>query len=238
VPRSAQGGGRHYILGGICGLICAGLLTVGLAVNAQRYWHLVRDGSYTFAALGAIIDLAAVSLLSAGALLWRDGHWGAATASYVMWFIFVPLSVIPTASYTAQFLGDRAAERGGVITQADDVRQQRAAAIAIAQANVAAAERRAKEECNRRGPHCRDREADERRARDALTTANAMPIAAAASVSAADPGPAMLASLFSWAGVTEKMIAQAWVAGLTIVPALAGMFMMFTTLLWPWRRRS
>jgi hypothetical protein len=48
----------------------------------------------------------------------------------------------------------------------------------------------------------------------------------------------MLASLFSWAGVTERLIAQAWVAGLTIVPALAGMFMMFTTLLLRRRRQS
>src|SRR5262245_49462236 len=59
VPSSAHPPGRHYILGGICGLICGGLLAVGLAVNATHYWSLARDGAYLFAGLGALIDLAA-----------------------------------------------------------------------------------------------------------------------------------------------------------------------------------
>src|SRR5690349_15229986 len=57
VPSRAHPPGRHWILGGICGVIFSGLLAVGLAVNAAHYWSLARDGAYLFAGLGALIDL-------------------------------------------------------------------------------------------------------------------------------------------------------------------------------------
>src|SRR5262249_2987636 len=235
-PVTERQPGRHWILGGICGVIFSGLLAVGLAVNATHYWHLVRDGSYLFTSLGAIIDLAAVSLLSAGAVLWRDGHWGAAVGSFLTWLIFAPLSVIPTAADAAQVLADRAAARGAGIVQSADRRPQRLEKIASSKMAVAAAMVARDQECGKVGPNCRQRVAELNARQAELTAALDVPIVARASVAAADPGPAMLASLFSWAGVTEKLIQQAWVAGLTIVPALAGVFMMFTTLLLGRRR--
>src|SRR5262249_52390099 len=57
-------------------------------------------------------------------------------------------------------------------------------------------------ECVKRGPLCRDREADERVALAALKAAIAAPVPAAATIAAADPQVTAAVRLAPWAGLS------------------------------------
>jgi hypothetical protein len=91
-----------------------------------------------------------------------------------------------------------------------------------------------------RGPRCRDREADERTALAALNAAIAIPLPAAVSISAADPGADAAAANVSWAGfgllkATATDIERTWITGRAMMPAFAGLLLSMATRVWPCR---
>jgi hypothetical protein len=239
VQAERPGAGRHWIPGLACVAIGVGFAGIGLAMNAYSYGSLGRTPTEVFlsSAGGIAIDAVAIAGLSIGVALWWSRHRLASLAAFAAWLGFTPLSMIPTASFNSRLLDDATAGRAQIIGQATDARTQRADAIEIAQANVAAAEQQAKAECNpTRGPKCREREADERKARSELAAANAVPIPSSASLAAADPGAKMLADILGFLGANERSIRRIQVAGLTVAPATAGLFLAFATMLLGGRR--
>jgi hypothetical protein len=110
VPTPAHPPGRPWVGRWICGgtfsIAGVGLLAYGVAVNAHHYWSLAHEGAYLLAALGVFVDLVAVAALSAALIMWRDGHRLAVAVPLLLWLMCTPLSIIPTASSTAQLLDD------------------------------------------------------------------------------------------------------------------------------------
>jgi hypothetical protein len=230
------GGGRHWLLGLTSGALGIAIAGVGLIVNARYGASLGRtaDESVLLAALGLTIDGAAVILLSISALLWKDRHWLFSLVAFVAWIGAAAWSMIATAGFTSQLIGDATAARGAVIEQAADLRTQRADAIAIAKMAVASAIAARDQECGKVGPNCRQRVAELNQRQAELSAAIAAPAIASASVGTADPGAHVLAGFL---GVSEQSIQKARIAGLTIAPATAGLFLAFAAVLLGHRRR-
>jgi hypothetical protein len=140
--------------------------------------------------------------------------------------------------FSAGGLSDAIAGRAGAIEQAVRVKEQRAHVIATAQrAADTAAEARKAECAPMRVPRCRDREADERMALAALNAASAIPLPAAVSISAADPGADAAAANVSWASfgllkATAADIERTWITGRAIMPALAGLLLSMAVMTW------
>jgi hypothetical protein len=237
VPMGAHGGGRtqadtgrHWLLGSTCGALGLALAGVGLVINARYAGSLGRtvDESLLLAALGLTIDGGAVILLSVAARLWQARHPMWSSLAFVSWLGFTGASMIATAGFTSQAIGDHAAGRGAVIEQASDQRTQRAEAIEVAKAAVATAITARDQECGKVGENCRKRIAELNQRQSELTAAVAASPVATASVSAADPGAKLLAELL---GVGETSIQKARIAMLTVAPATAALFLAFSVML-------
>jgi len=180
------------------------------------------------AASGFFIDGAAVILFSVAALLWMDRYRLFALLAFALWLGAAAWSMISSAGFTSTLIGDAMAARGAVIEQATDLRTQRADAIAVAKAAVAGAITARDQECGKVGPNCRQRVTELNQRQAEPTVAVAAPAVAAPSVGTADPGAHMLASMI---GVSERTIQQARIAGLTVAPVTAGLFLTFSVLL-------
>jgi len=222
--------GRHWILGGACTIIGIAIAAVGLVVNARYAGSLGRtlDESVLLAALGLTIDASAIILLSVAAMLWRDRHWLSSLTALVLWIGAAGWSMIATAGFTSQAIGDVAAGRASVIEQSADLRQQRLEKIASTKMAVASAMMARDQECGKVGPNCRQRVAELNQRQADLTAALEAPTVASASVGVPDPGAHMLAALLH---VDQASIQKARIAGLTIAPITAGLFLAFAALL-------
>src|SRR5262249_12807398 len=137
------------------------------------------------------------------------------------------------AGFTSQSLGDHAAGRLAVIEQAADLRTQRIEAVAAAKMAVAAAMQARDQECAKLGPHCRERTSELNQRQSEFAAAVAAPVVATAAVSVPDPGAHMLAGLLH---VDQATIQKLRIAGLTIAPITAGLFLAFATMLLGRRR--
>src|SRR5262249_29142716 len=138
-------------------------------------------------------------------------------------------------------LSDMLAGRAASIEQAQNAREQRVQAIAMAQRAANTATEARKAECAPRGPRCRDREADERSALAALNITIAAPLPHAPSIASADPGGDAAAANLTWlfGGIvhaTAADIERAWIAGRAIMPALAGLLLSMAVITWPRRQ--
>jgi hypothetical protein len=228
-PR-LQGAGRHWILGLASGALGLALAGVGLVINARYAASLgsTAEDGWLLATLGLAIDLAAVIGLSVTALLWQSGRFLSSLAAFMLWIGFAMMSVIAIAAFTATSFGDFAAGRASVIETAIDLRQQRVDKIEAARTAVASAITARDQECGRVGDNCRARVRELNQRQADLAAALAVPTVAGPSVSVADPGAHMLAAML---GVDQASIQKLRIAGLTVAPITAGLFLAFATML-------
>src|SRR5262245_39209357 len=162
VPTPAQGDGRPSLLGMTCLLLGLALAGVGLVINASyaaSLGHTTGESSL-LATLGLAVDGGAVILLSVAAALWQARHPMWSVLALAAWIGFTAASMIATAGFTSQSIGDHAAGRSAAIEQASDLRTQRAEAIAAAKAAVANAITARDQECGKVGENCRKRVRD------------------------------------------------------------------------------
>ena len=175
------------------------------------------------------------------------------------------LTIIAGAGFSAGGMSDAIAQRGGAIEQVASAKDQRTQAIAIAQRAVDTAAEARKAECAMRGPHCRNREADEKTALAMLNAAIAVPLPPAVTISAADPGGETAAANITWASfgllkataadpggeaaaaniawasfgllkATAPDVERTWIAGRAVMPAFAGLMLSMAVMVWPRRR--
>jgi hypothetical protein len=218
-PATNSESPRSWILGLTSGALGLGLATVGLVVNARVAGSTSTglDG-HLLSAWGLCIDAGAVIGLSVSTALWRNRHRLASFVFCGAWLGCVAISTIQTSGFASKAFGDAAAGRGAVIETATHLREQRTSAINIAKDAVKLAKSRTeRQDANRQ-----------------LATANATPVIATVSISAADPGPHMLADLL---GVSEHLIQRIRLGGFAIAPIiLASLFLMASTMLLSRRR--
>jgi hypothetical protein len=108
------------------------------------------------------------------------------------------------------------------------LRTQRIEAVAAAKMAVASAMQARDQECSRVGPNCRQRVAELNQRQSEFAAAIGAPAVATAPVSVPDPGAHMLAGLLH---VDQVSIQKLRIAGLTVAPITAGLFLAFATIL-------
>src|SRR5262245_30439176 len=94
VPTHAQGGGRHWFLGGTCGALGLALAAVGLVINghyAASLGHTPGE-SALLATLGLAVDGGAVILMAVAAALWQAQHMLGSAVAFVAWVGFTAAS--------------------------------------------------------------------------------------------------------------------------------------------------
>jgi hypothetical protein len=164
--------------------------------------------------------------------MWRARNRLSAISAWIVVVVSMALTMIATAGFMSQNIGDAMAARAGVIIDAKITADQRALAIVIAQRAADTATSARQSECAIRGPRCRDNEAAERAALAELAKANGVPIERAPAIStAADPGAHMIGDLLENLGITEPRVQYARTAGMTVAPATAGLLLSFSMML-------
>jgi hypothetical protein len=210
---------------GVLVITALGIGVIAIGVNAQAGFYLGSTpmARATFAGMAVAADVLAFVLPAAAVALWHRHRPVMATLAWTTWAAVAALAVLATLGFVERHVGDSAAQRGAIVSTAD----QHRAAIEAAQLAVSTATRQREAECKRRGPLCREREADERAALSALRSALAVP--AVAAVGVADPQVAGATRLASWAGlrVTGDDVTNLRLALLMLVPNLAGLVLAF-----------
>jgi hypothetical protein len=237
---------RHSEGSRVAGVLLAGtaliLAGVGLLTNAQFAASLGQTpvSSTLLAALGFAIDGLALILPSVSTILWRGRHRLASLGAWAVWAGAVTVTLIAAAGFAAGNIGDSVTERGAKIAE----RAELTARIETLQERhkeaIAAAERARAAECVKVGPVCRQREsalaavlADPEVDLKAAVTA----LAALPPVVAGDPAGEMIAA-WSDGAVSATAVHRIRIAGLTVMPATAGLLLSFAWLAWPARRQG
>jgi hypothetical protein len=231
--------GGHPWTSAILVLTGLGIGVLAIGINLQQGWHLgsTPAASWTLAAMAVATDLLALTLPVAAAALWHARRPVLASTAWTMWTAAATLATLASLGFVERNLGDVAAGRQAIVTTAVAVADQRTAAIEAARTAAAAATKAREGECTKRGPFCRDREADERAANAALNAAIAAPIPAAAAVSSADPQITAGVRLATWAHlpVGAHDLVNLRLALMVAIPNLAGLVLAFGLAL---RRRA
>jgi hypothetical protein len=217
----------------LAGLAIA-LAVTGAIVNARYYAALGQTtwDSHLLAVFGLVVDGVTFALPTVAFAIWRARNRVSSISAWIVVVVFMALTMIATAGFMSQNIGDAMAARAGVIIDAEASADQRTQAIEIARraAETAASARQA--ECAIRGPRCRDDEAAERTALAELAKANNLPIEKAPAISAAaDPGAHIIGDLLESLGITERRVQYARTAGMTVAPATAGLLLSFSMML-------
>jgi hypothetical protein len=230
----------------IAGVLLAGtaliLAGVGLLTNAQFAASLGQTpvASTLLAALGFAIDGLALILPCVAGVLWRGRHRLASMSAWAVWAGAVTVTLIAAAGFAAGNIGDSVTARAAKVTERTELTARIATLQERHKEAIAAAERARAAECVKVGPVCRQRETalaavladpetDLKAARAALAT---LP-----SVVAGDPAAEMIAA-WSDGAVTAQAVHRVRIAGLTVVPATAGLLLSFAWLAWPARRQD
>jgi hypothetical protein len=126
-------------------------------------------------------------------------------------------------------VSDTAAGRQAIVTTSATLATQRDDRIVAAKTAAATATKQREAECQKRGPFCRDREADERQALAALATAIAAPVPTAAAIAEADPQVTGALRLATWAGLGIKTddVKNVRLALMALLPNIAGLLFAF-----------
>jgi hypothetical protein len=223
-------------------LVALGIAGLALFINGQTGWHFGTTplAAITFMGLAVAADLLAILLPTTAAALWHVRRFGLAAGAWLVWATVASLAVLASLGFVELNTTDTAAARAATVATATSIAEQRQSAIEAARtaANTAAEARKA--ECNIRGARCRDREADERAALQALNAAIAVPVQAAPTI--ADPDPQVTASLrlATWTGlkVTAVDVINIRLALMALLPNLAGLVLAFAGGLTAARYRS
>jgi len=145
--------------------------------------------------------------------------------------------VFASLGFVERNVSDTATGRRAAVTAAASFAEQRTAAIEAARIAATAATKAKEAECVRRGPLCRDREADERTAFDKLNTAIGVPIPTAPAIGSDDPQVTASVRLAKWGGlaVGSDDITNLRLVLMVATPNLAGLVLAFGLAL---RRRA
>jgi hypothetical protein len=221
----------------VTALILAG---VGLLTNAQFAASLGQTpvSSTLLAALGFAIDGLALILPCVAGVLWRGRHRLASVSAWAVWAGAVTVTLIAAAGFAAGNIGDSVTARGAKIAERAELTARIETLRERHKEAIAAAERARAAECVKVGPVCRQREtalaavlADPETDLKAATTA----LAALPPVVAGDPAGEMIAA-WSDGAVSATAVHRVRIAGLTVMPATAGLLLSFAWLAWPNRR--
>jgi hypothetical protein len=211
--------------------IAAALGALALAINAQTGWRFGTTtlAAATFASLSVAADLLAIILPSTGLALWRARRLVLATTAWTTWTIAAMLAALGSLGFVELHTSDTAAARHAIIATSTALANQREAGVAAAQVAAEAATKARVAECDIRGPRCRDREADERRALAALNDAIAAPVPTVATIGAADPQVTAALRLATWAGlkVTADDVVNLRLALMATLANIAGLVLAF-----------
>jgi hypothetical protein len=220
-------------------IVASGIAALALTINAQfGHWLGATPlAAVTFAAMAVAADLLAIVLPSAAGHLWHARHRLLAIAGWLVWSAAAALAIFASLGFVERNVSDTAAGRRAVVTAAVVTNDQRTSAIEAARVAANAATRAKDAECVRRGPMCRDREADERAALATLTSAIAVPITAAPAIGSEDPQVTASVRLAKWAGlaVGSDDVSNVRLILMIAIPNLAGLVLAFGLAL---RRRA
>jgi hypothetical protein len=236
-PAVTEGSRVAGILLAATALILAG---VGLATNAQFAASLGQTpaAATLLAALGVAIDGLALILPCVAGVLWRGRHRLASVTAWSVWAGAVTVTLIAAAGFAAGNIGDSVTARGAKIAERAELTARIETLKSRHAQAVQAAERARAAECVKVGPICRQREtalagvlADPEVDLKAATAS----LAALPPVVAGDPAGEMIAA---WSGgaVPATAVHRVRIAGLTGLPATAGLLLSFAWLAWPARR--
>jgi hypothetical protein len=192
--------GGHSWTSGILVLTGLSIGALAIAINVQQGMHLgvTPAASWTFAAMSAATDVLALVLPTAAAGLWRARRPVLASTAWTVWTVAAALALLASLGFVERNVSDTAAGRQAAVNMTGAVTDQRSAAIEAARVAADAAKKAREGECAKRGPFCRDREADERAANAALSAAIAAPIETAPAVGTADPQVTAGVRLATW----------------------------------------
>src|SRR5262249_45904281 len=137
---------------------------LALVINGQTGWRFGTTplAAVTFAGLALAGDLLAIVLPATAGALWTIHRPLLAMLAPTTWTLCAALATLASLGFVELHTSDTAAGRAALVTASTTAVEQRTAAIAAAQTALATATRQREAECIRRGPFCRDREADER----------------------------------------------------------------------------
>src|SRR5262245_30040084 len=212
-------------------IVAIGIAALALVINMQVGFGFGRTptASLTFAGLSLAGDLLAIVLPSAAAGLWNGRRRALSLAAWSTWLLAAALAMLASLGFVETNLSDTAVGRQAIVTTARATADQRTAAITAAQIALTTATQQREAECTRRGPLCRDREADERTALQALNTAIAMPLPTVATIADSDPQVSAALRLATWAGLRLEAVDVANVRLLLMVllPNISGLVLCF-----------
>lgn len=215
---------------GLTGVAFA-IAALALVINSQTGWSFGRTplASITFAGLSLSCDVLAVVLPATAGALWHSRRPFLAAAAWMAWALAAMLAVLASLGFAELNVSDTAAGRAATLTTSTTLADQRAAAIDAAKLAGAAATKAREAECVRRGPLCREREADERAALGRLSAAIAAQIPTPATIADADPQVTAAIRLATWAGlpIREADVVNLRLALMAMLPNIAGLLLAF-----------
>jgi hypothetical protein len=214
-------------------LIILALAIAGLAIgiNAQVGWHFGTTplAAATFAGLSIAADMLAIVPPSTAVALWWNRRHLLATAAWATWALTVTMAILASLGFASLHLEDTAAARAAIVTTATVAADQRTAAIEAARAAAQASTVARQDECQQRGPRCRDLEHVEQARMSELAAAIASPVPVAATIADADPQVSGAVRLAQWVGlgVTATDVANLRLALMALLPNIAGLVLCF-----------
>jgi hypothetical protein len=228
IPPSTRG---HPWTASVLVVVAFGIAALAVAINAQTGWSFGTSpmARFTFAGVSVAADILAVILPAAAVALWSYRRPVLATLAWTTWTAVAALAVLATLGFVERHVGDSAAGRAAIVTTATVTADQHKRTIDAAQMAAATATAQRQAECVKRGPLCREREADERVALSGLRSALAVPLPTVSAIGTSDPQSVGAQRLASWVGlsVTTADVVNMRLALLTLIPNIAGLVLAF-----------
>jgi hypothetical protein len=195
--------------------IALALFGAGLAINGwfARSLGSTPEAGWLFLAVGVASDSAAFVLPRQAEALWHQRRMFASAVAWGLWSVTFAFALIASAGFASVNISDVTSARAARSSPAIELAQRR---LDAATAAVAA-------ECQRVGPLCRARQAEERQAFEALAGAQA------AVAAAADPQTTKSAQLVAWVSPwrpTDTDVGMLRLALLTLLPQLGGLVLL------------
>jgi hypothetical protein len=211
--------------------LAIGIATLAVGINMQTGWHFGTSpvAAMTFSSLSVGADILALTLPATAAGLWHIQRRLLAVAAWAMWSLAATLAALASLGFVELHTSDTVAGRQAVVAMVAGATEQRQSAIEAARSAANAATEARKAECVVRGGRCRDREADERTALQALNTAIAVPVPEATTIADGDPQMTGALRLATWAGlkVTAGDVVNVRLALMAALPNIAGLVLAF-----------
>jgi hypothetical protein len=108
----------RFLVAAVLFLAAIDLAGSGLVMNARYAASLGSgEGATIQAAIGIAIDAIALVLLSAGYLLWSNGHGRFAVLAWIVWPVMLGLSLMNTIGFSATNISDALAKRSAAVTK-------------------------------------------------------------------------------------------------------------------------